>query len=105
MYLRMIFLGNLWLTVFLLSYFFPATGNAEFFQYSGRWDSFAENEIGLRYFTQKKCKSLVILNCFEKNILIRNERRKGFGVSVSCGGFGEKFASPNMCVLYEHGCG
>lgn len=29
MYLRMIFLGNSWWTVFLLSYFSPATGNAE----------------------------------------------------------------------------
>ena len=28
MYLRMIFLGNSWLIVFLLSYFFPVTGNA-----------------------------------------------------------------------------
>ena len=47
----MIFLGNSWLIVFLLSYFFPVTGNAEiffFFQYLGRWDSFAENEMGLR---------------------------------------------------------
>ena len=31
MYLRMIFLGNSWLIVFLLSYFFPVTGNADFF--------------------------------------------------------------------------
>lgn len=60
MYLRMIFLGNLWLTVFLLSYFFPVTGKAEFFQYLGRWDSFAEHEMGLRYFTEVKCTSLLI---------------------------------------------
>lgn len=60
MYLRMIFLGSLWLTDFLLSYFSPVTGNAEFIQYLGWWDSFAENEMGLRYLMEVKCKSLVI---------------------------------------------
>lgn len=60
MYLRMIFPGNLWLTDFLLSYFFLVTGNAEFFQYLDRWDSFAENEMDLRYLMEVKCKSLVI---------------------------------------------
>lgn len=60
MYLRMIFLGNLWLTDFLLSYFFLVTGNAEFFQYLDRWDSFAENKMDLRYLMEVKCKSLVI---------------------------------------------
>ena len=37
MYLRMIFLGNSWLIVFLLSYFFPVTGNADFFFFSSIW--------------------------------------------------------------------
>lgn len=64
MCLRMTFLGNLWSTVFPPSYFFPATGKAEFFQYLGRWDSFAENEMGLRYFTEVKCKSLAITKQF-----------------------------------------
>ena len=37
MCLRMIFLGNSWLIVFLLSYFFPVTGNADFFFFFSIW--------------------------------------------------------------------
>lgn len=61
---RMIFLGNLWLTVFLLSYFFPVTGNAECFQYLGRWGSFAEKKEFIKYFMEVKYKSLVIAKLF-----------------------------------------
>ena len=75
MCLRMIFLGNSWLIVFLLSYFFPVTGNAEiffFFQYLGRWDSFAENEMGLRWFTEVKRKSLYITKIFRIKCIVWN---------------------------------